>query len=383
MRCYRITSMVTKKILLVATVQSHIAQFHRPLAEVLHEHGCEVHVAARNNLAEKNGLKLDFVDKVFDIPFSRSPLSKKNISAYVQLKRIINNTHYDVVHCNTPVGGIVARLAARQARKDGTKVFYTAHGFHFYEGAPIKNWLVYYPIEKLFSHITDVLITITREDFKVANNHFHCKVAYMHGVGVSAQRYTTVSIEEKSILREKFGYPMDAVLILCVGELNTNKNQAMAIRMMKKIVREYPNAILLIAGNGPLHDQLVQLIKKEGMERNIRMIGYVTNLQDYQHIIDVQVSCSLREGLPLNIVESMLSGNPIVAGINRGHKELIQNGVNGFLVVPNNYEQMGDCVLTVLRDNDLRKRIVDTALTFAKDYTFESVKKELENIYFN
>ena len=113
--------MVTKKILLVATVQSHIAQFHRPLAEVLHNHGCEVHVAAKDNLAEKNGLKLDFVDEVFDVPFSRSPFSWNNVSAYKQLKRIIENTHYDVVHCNTPMGGIVARLAARKARKKGTK----------------------------------------------------------------------------------------------------------------------------------------------------------------------------------------------------------------------------------------------------------------------
>lgn len=127
------------KVLLVATVQSHICQFHKPLVTMLHEHGCEVCVTARNNLAEKNDLKLDFVEQVFDVPFQRSPFSPKNLGAYKQLKKIIDDGGYDVIHCNTPVGGVLGRLAARKVRKHGTKVFYTAHGFHFYKGAPKKK----------------------------------------------------------------------------------------------------------------------------------------------------------------------------------------------------------------------------------------------------
>lgn len=216
---------MAKKILLVATVQSHIAQFHRPLAEVLHAHGYEVHAAARNNLAEKNGLQLDFVDKVFDVRFSRSPKSKDNITAYNQLKTIVDSGNYEVVHCNTPMGGMIARLATRAARKKGTKLFYTAHGFHFYDGAPKKNWMIFYPIEKFFSKMTDILITITHEDYKVASEAFHCKVAYMHGVGVSGERYKPVTIEEKLSLRGKMGYSKNAKILLCIGELNDNKNQ--------------------------------------------------------------------------------------------------------------------------------------------------------------
>ena len=373
---------MTKKILLVATVQSHIAQFHRPLAEVLHAHGYEVHAAARNNLAEKNGLQLDFVDKVFDVRFSRSPKSKDNITAYNQLKAIVDSGNYEVVHCNTPMGGMIAILATRAARKKGTKLFYTAHGFHFYDGAPKKNWMIFYPIEKFFSRMTDVLITITHEDYKVASEAFHCKVAYIHGVGVSGERYKPVTIEEKLAQRRRMGYSQNAKILLCIGELNSNKNQVMAIRMMHKVVAKYPEAMLLLAGNGPKQKFLEQLIKQEELERNVKMIGYVTNLQDYQHIIDVQISCSLREGLPLNIVESMLSGNPVVAGLNRGHRELIQDGINGYIVDPNDYEAMSERVLNLLDNNDLRKRIVQNAIIFAQDFTFTSVKKELEEIYF-
>ena len=165
-----------KMVLLTATVQSHIAQFHRPLADVLHENGYEIHVAAKNNLGEKNGLKLDFADKVFDVPFSRSPKSIDNIKAYFQLKEILSNNSYEVIHCNTPVGGIITRLAAMNARKHGTKVFYTAHGFHFYKGAPKKNWIVFYPIEKLMARFCDTLITITKEDYQLARRKLHTNV---------------------------------------------------------------------------------------------------------------------------------------------------------------------------------------------------------------
>lgn len=138
------------KVLLTATVQSHICQFHKPLVEVLHKHGCEVHVAARDNLAEKNGLKLDFVEKVYDIPFARSPKSKDNIQAYKELKHIINNENYDVIHCNTPMGGIVTRLAAKQVRKQGTKVYYTAHGFIFIKVRRKRTGLCFIPLKNTF-----------------------------------------------------------------------------------------------------------------------------------------------------------------------------------------------------------------------------------------
>ena len=158
------------KVLLTATVQSHICQFHKPLVQMLREHGdVEIHVAAKNNLAEKNGLALDFVDKVYDVPFSRSPKSLDNIRAYRELKEIIDVEKYDIIHCNTPMAGIVTRLAAIATRKRGTKVIYTAHGFHFYHGAPKINWIVYYPIEKCFAKLTDTLITINDEDYNIAS----------------------------------------------------------------------------------------------------------------------------------------------------------------------------------------------------------------------
>lgn len=371
------------KVLITATVQSHICQFHRPLVEVLHKHGCEVHIAAKDNLAEKNGLKLDFADKVFNVPFSRSPKSSDNIKAYKDLKRILEKEHYDVIHCNTPMGGIITRLAAKKARKNGTKVFYTAHGFHFYTGASKKNWLVFYPIEKHFAKLTDKLITINHEDFKLANEKFKTDVSYIHGVGVDESRYYTVSNEEKLALREELGFTPAQKILLCVGELLPNKNQKMAINAVKKLVDEFPDILLLLAGNGPEKENLENEIANLNLKNNVKMLGYCTCLEKYQRVADLSVSCSKREGLPLNIVEAMLSENPVVATSNRGHCELISEGKNGYIVNVDDVDAMADRIRTLLLDTEKCMDMGKAAKDFALQYGFINVKKELEQIYFD
>ena len=192
-----------KKVLLTTTVQSHICQFHKPLVKMLHENGYEVHVAAYDNLYLKNGLKLDFVDKVYNLPFSRSPKSPDNIKAYKELKKILSEEHYDFIHCNTPMGGIVTRLAAREARRKGTEVIYAAHGFHFYKGASKVAWLVFYPIEKVFGRLfTDKLITISDADYEMAMKRHICKKIYrIHSVGINSKKYRQVDV---SVL-DKYG----------------------------------------------------------------------------------------------------------------------------------------------------------------------------------
>jgi glycosyltransferase EpsD len=160
------------KILYTATVLSHICQFHLPHIKVLKDKGNEIHIAARDNLSEKNGLTLKYADKFHPVDFRRSPFDFKNLKAYKQLSALLKKEKFDFIICNTPVGGILTRLAARNSRKQGTKVIYIAHGFHFYKGAPKKNWLIYYPIEKVMAKLCDTVVTITKEDFVLAKSKF-------------------------------------------------------------------------------------------------------------------------------------------------------------------------------------------------------------------
>lgn len=373
-----------KKILLVATVQSHICQFHRALVEMLREtdRNVEIHVAARNNLMEKNGLKLDFADKVFDVPFDRSPFSSKNIGAYRVLKKIISDGSYDIIHCNTPVGGILARSAAKKYRKNGTKVFYTAHGFHFYKGAPKKNWIIYYPIEKIFSRYTDILITINEEDYALAKSKFKCRVEHIHGVGVDQRRYGVMSDADAEDKKKKMGYCENERLVLTVGELLPNKNHLMAIRAMKEVVKKVPNAVLLIAGNGSERTMLEQEIEDLKLNKSVRLLGYCTNLEDYQQICELSLACSIREGLGLNVIESMMSGNPVVATHNRGHNELIEDNKNGFLVNPGDTTGMANGIIILLTDKEKYGSFVVEGKKAAFNYSFDVVKKELKSIYY-
>lgn len=369
------------KVLLVATVQSHICQFHKPLVKMLHEHGCEVHVAARNNLAEKNGLKLDFADQVFDVPFERSPFSKRNLTAYKQLKQIIVAGNYDVVHTNTPVGGIVGRLAARKARKNGCQVFYTAHGFHFFQGGPKKSWLIYYPIEKFMCRYTDELITINEEDYQLAQKKFPVSVSHIHGIGANSSKYHPVSVDVRAALRSELGFAQDQKIIVCTGELNANKNQITAIHAMKQVVSKIPEAILLLAGNGATHDELQAAINAAGLQSNAVLLGYHTDLEKYVEVSDLILSCSKREGLPLNIIEGMLCKKPVIASINRGHKELIQNGRNGYIVNAADIDGFAAKMIELLQDNVLSNAFGEAGFAFAQAYTDHAVQLELEQIY--
>lgn len=367
------------RLLLVATVQSHIGQFHKPLMKLLKEKGWEIHVAARNNLDEKDGLQLEYPDKVFDIPFQRSPLDRRNIAAYRQLKSILAENHYDVVHCNTPVGGILGRLAARKYRKSGTAVYYTAHGFHFYKGGPKSSWLLYYPIEKLFARCTDKLITINREDYDLAKKHFPCPVYRIHGVGADSGRYYPVTAEEKNTIRKQLG--LNGVVLLTAGELLPNKNQRAAILALKELRKKIPAARLLIAGNGPEKENLEKLVQSNSLMDAVTFLGYTTRLPQYMQACDVFLSFSYREGLPLNILEAMLCGKPVVASNNRGHRELIGDGRTGLLVDTEDYTVISNSIVDLMEDSQQYKAMGINAQRKAAAYSASSVYNELRHIY--
>lgn len=369
-----------KKVLLTATVYSHIAQFHKPLINMLKDKGYEIHVAGRDNLIEKKGLSIENVDKFFDIPFSRSPLNKNNIIAFVKLREIINENNYSIVHCNTPMGGIITRLATMKQRNNGVKVIYTAHGFHFYKGAPKKNWLIYYPIEKFFSRYTDLLITITKEDYKLAKEKFYCNVVRMHGVGANAEKFNSDTINIKE-LRMSLGFNITDFIVLTIGELNKNKNQEVTIKAIKKLENKIPNLKYLLAGNGPNKEYLEKLVEKNNLNEKVIFLGYTTDVDKYMKISDILVSSSLREGLPLNVMEAMFCKRSVIASQNRGHSELITHMENGILFDAKNEEELADNIFKLYKNKNVKNSLISNAYQIIQKYGIDSIAKELDIIY--
>ncbi len=369
------------KVLLTATVQSHIAQFHKPLIGLLKEKGYEVHVAAKNNLFEKDGLEIENVDEVFDIPFERSPFKINNVIAYKKLKLLIMKNKYDIIHCNTPVGGVITKLAAKEARKNGTQVFYTAHGFHFYSGASVFNWLLYYPLEKIMAGFTDKLITITKEDYDRVKNSFNTNVYYMHGVGANEKKYYPVSLEDSSKIRSELSYSKRSFILVCAGELNKNKNQRTLIRAISISVKKIPDILLLIAGNGSDENELKTMVKNLKIEKNVVFLGYKTDLDKYMKICDVLVSASYREGLPLNIIEAMLCCKPVIASQNRGHRELVEDRKTGLLSNANTPLRFAELILELYLHAEKREIYGKNGMKKSELFTTKNIIKELTTIY--
>ena len=366
-----------KKVLYVATVASHICQFHLPYLEVLQKNGYQVQVAARNNLAEKNGLSLKFCDEYFDVPFERSPLKKRNLTAFKKLKNIIKENNYDLIVCNTPMGGILTRLAARKSRKKGTKVIYIAHGFHFYKNAPKKYWIVFYPIEKFFARLCDMVITINYEDYELAKAKFKTDVRHIHGIGVSSDRYHTATDEERETARGNLGLKKSNFANLCTGELNKNKNQEELINAAAILSPKIKDLKILLAGNGPNEENLLNQINGLNLQDTVKLLGYRTDLEKVMQGVDLVVSCSRREGLGLNLIEAMLSSKPVVAAYNRGHKELIVDGLNGYLVSPDDAEDLATKIFEIYSDDEKKIAFSTESYKKAMEYTVSSVKKEL------
>lgn len=319
-----------KKVLFVATVvQLHIARFHIPYLKWFHEQGWQVDVAAKNDYAHPEECVIPYCDHFYDIPFARSPFDPGNIRALQALKQRLDETHYDIIHCHTPMGAVIARLAAKKSRRRGTTVIYTAHGFHFYHGAPVKNWLLYYPVERFLAGWTDIIITMNREDEQAART-FPCRrIEYVPGVGVDLKKFA--SHRSRDAVRAALGIAPDTTFILSVGELITRKNYDVAIEAFAGLAPD-TDACFYIAGIGDREARLRQHIADKGLEHTIKLLGFRDDIPDLLHAADLFFFPSLQEGLPVAVMEAMACGLPIVCSRIRGNTDLIDEGLGGYLV---------------------------------------------------
>ncbi len=335
------------RILYVTTIALTMNTFFKPHVQALVEAGHHVDIACNASALALDDLYAQLGCKAYQVDFSRSPLSFHNVKAYKQLKRVVENGDYDIVHCHTPNASVVTRLACRKARKQKElKVFYTAHGFHFYKGAPLWNWLVYYPIEKFCSRFTDTLITINKEDYALAQKKFHAKrTEYVPGVGIDTEKFACAEVDRAEKRRE-IGVPQDCVLLLSVGELNKNKNHQVIVRAMAKLQNK--NVHYAIAGVGNQKEKLWKLAKKLGVEEQVHLLGYRTDTAQLYKTADVFCFPSKREGLPVSLMEAMLCGLPCVVSDIRGSTDLMDD-CGGILFDCHHLQSVYDALKKILR----------------------------------
>lgn len=369
-----------KKVLFVATITGHINSFHLPYLKMFKENGYEVHVATNDDVP------IQYCDIHHKISICRNPFKIDNLKAIKQLKKIINKEKFDIVHCHTPMGSVVARLAAKEARKNGTRVIYTAHGYHFYKGAPLINWLLYYPVEKWLAKYTDTQITITQEDYDLAKKKFKIKDLHLvHGVGLDEEKFKIeITEEEKRKLKEKLKIDNESTVCTYVAELNKNKNQQLLIKTIKRVKDNGNKVTLLLIGKGKFENKLLKLIKKLNLEENVKLLGYRNDIVQLLAITDIYLASSLREGLPVNVMEAMYMGLPIIAVDNRGHRELVQHNENGFIVEQNSAMEnnMSSYLKLLVNDKKMREKFGKNSKEKVCAYRMQNIKKDMSIIYF-
>ena len=364
-----------KKVLFVATVvKTHIMEFHIPYLKMFKEHGWETAVAARNDYENPEDCAIPYCDAFYDIPFERSPIKIGNITSYKRLKKIIDEGKYDIIHCHTPVGAMLTRLAAGKARGKGTHVIYTAHGFHFYKGAPLLNWLIYFPVEWVCSFLTDTLITINQEDYAFAKKHMHAKkIEYVPGVGIDLDKFGVSSVNVSEI-RKALSIPDDKVWILNVGELIPRKNQELLIRAIADISEIY----LTIAGRGELQKQLDNTIRELHLEERVRLLGYRNDISDLCQAADIFAFPSLQEGLSVALMEAMACGKPVVCSAIRGNTDLIDSK-GGVLFDPHCIEAIRESILSILVQD--RMAMGQHNVDKIRHYELSAVLNQIQSVY--
>lgn len=365
------------KFLYVTTISNTMGFFVEHI-KMLYNEGHIVEIACAQGTKPLNPVYEQLGCKVHLIPFSRSPFSLNNLKAYKMLKKLVESEHYDVVHTHTPNASMIARLACRRVRKQGSKVVYTAHGFHFFKGAPLKNWLMYYPVEKFCAKYTDVLITINQEDYEFAQRKIHAKkVCYVPGVGIDLDKIRDVKCD-RSEIRKSIGLPDDSILLLSVGELSVRKNHQVVIRALALLNNKKIH--YAIAGEGALKDNLINLSKQLGVESQVHLLGRRNDVFALNKSADISILPSFHEGLPVAMMEAMACGLPILCSKIRGNVDLIEDGKGGYFFSPADANELSLLLNKMINECDCWPKMKVWNSGTIERFDVKKIVKEMRNV---
>ena len=364
-----------KKVLFTANLESFFTKFLIPQLKYFKEQGYEVTIAT--------GLDVPYCDKKINVNFARSLNLKQNLESYKQMKAIFKDNHYDIISCHTPFGGAITRLSYKDCKVKNTKMVYMAHGFHFYKGAPLLNWLLYYSAEKYLAKFTDDLITINLEDYNLAKKKFKTNVHYVKGVGLDISKFNfDISNKDKKKIRNSLGLKPSDFVMIYTAELLPRKRQIWLINTMRKNILENPNLHLLLPGNDSMNGKCQKLVDRLNLNNQIHFLGFRKDIPMLLKISDLAITSSKQEGLPVNVMEAICCGLPVVATACRGNRDLIKDGKNGYVVGINDKKEFCKKVIMMTKLNKLEKeKIQEENKNIIQDYCLEKVMSKLVEVY--
>lgn len=380
--------MKQQKVLIVASVVSFIEWFNKENVDYLNKtRKCELHIACNFDYMEDTDEERTraYIDKIksegvilHNIHFARSPFSSQNIDCYKQLKAIVDENHFELIHVHTPTVSILTRLAARKARKEGTTVMYTCHGFHFHNAAPKKNWMMFYPMERMMSRFCDYIVTINKEDFNRAKTFHAPNVRYIPGVGVNINRIHDCKIDKKAYKRE-IGVPGDCVLILSIGEMIERKNHEVIVRALAEV--QNPNVYYAICGKGPLREHLEQLANELGVGDRVKFLGFRKDIPELCNTADISAFPSRIEGLGLAGIEAMAAGVPLVSSNVHGILDYVIDGKTGYALNPEDVDGFAKAISKLADDENLRNDMAANCWNAVAPFEIDNALRVMWGIY--
>lgn len=364
-----------KRILITAT-ELHTLQFWTYHIKRLIDDGNDVELVCSNVGGKLEQLKQSLEDignpRLTVVDLKRNPLNPHNLIGYFQLRKYFKNNSYDVVITNEPVMGVMTRLAARTVRKEGTRVIYFAHGFHFWQGAPKLNWMIFYPIEKFAAHFTDTIVTMNSEDYKLAKDRLKAKsIEYTYGIGADLNRfYKDDDLRHRK--RQELGI-RDEIVIFTVSELSKRKNLRLALDIIKCLKDDGYNVRYFVRGVGPYEKEYKQYAEAIGINDIVNFMGYGKDIYELDNAADVFLFTSLQEGLPVSVMEAMSCCTPCVVSDIRGVNDLVENGNAGYVCQLDDVQSFVQNVEKIIDDADLRKRLTENNYSKLEPYKIENV----------
>ncbi|KMM31221.1 hypothetical protein ACM15_23665 [Parabacteroides goldsteinii] len=377
-----------KKVLEVASVISFFEWFNKENIDYLRNTlKCEVHIVANMDYLSDTDedrtkkyiekLKLEGVI-LHNIHFDRSPFSFCNILAYKRLKKIIDDNRFDLIHCHTPVVSVLTRLAAIKSRKRGCVVMYTCHGFNFHNKSSKLNWLLFYPIERFFSHYCDYIVTINREDFYRARSFHATHVRYIPGVGVNINQIFNTKIDKK-IYRKSLGIPEEAIMIISIGEMIGRKNHEVIIQALGKL--QHPNIYYVICGKGPLREHLEHVVNSLNISQHVLFLGFRKDISELCHAADISAFPSRIEGLGLAGIEAMAAGIPLISSNVHGILDYVIDGVTGYSIDPEDVDGFAKAIEKLANNPALRQSMRNNCIEAVKPFELNSALHKMWDIF--
>ncbi len=298
--------------------------------------------------------------------------------SFLKLLRILTKEKWDIVHTHSSKAGFLGRIAARLA---GVPVIvHTPNAFAFDRPLhPFRN-LLYVFLERLAGFFCDALIAVSPSEEELARKVVSPEKTRLicNGIDLKEFDFTLDPRTKKKML----GLPEDKPMVLTIGRFAHQKSPGIFIVAAKKVLAQRKDVFFVMVGDGPLLSQVKEKVVREGLQRSIPILAWRPDAKEIIAACDVYVLSSLWEGLPYTVLEAMALRKPVVATAARGTRDVVREGVNGFLVSFQDPETMAHRILKLLHDGELAKRMGEAGRAMVeKEFLLEPKIQKTASLY--